>query len=327
MGTPQSQSGPQLRRDDNTLHLHLTKTGPRTEAHKAAKEQNEADVAAERTRLWYVTCTRAKQLLLLPRLDAPLDDAAWINMIDLGLDAIEGVDVTEWPAEVVERSPGGRNGQDAATFAAEAGRVFQAHRQIYRRTPSRHEADAADPADVVPVFSEEGAPAVTPTPNLVGSPARGLVLHKLLEEVLTGELDDAGMGSRADVLLRELGIESADDPSQGPCGAEIAQTAERVLALDDIAAIRDKLIPEAPVFSSTMGDQGEEIVSGLADAVAVDQTGAIEAVVDWKSDVAAEPKQRAQYREQMRSYLDALGCKAGLLVYATDGTVEHVGSE
>mgnify|MGYP006424845503 CR=1 FL=1 len=324
MGTPQGQSGPQLRRDDNTLHLHLTKTGPRTAAHESAKEQNETAIAAERARLWYVTCTRAKQLLVLPRLDAPVDDAAWINTVDLGLDAIEGLDATQWPAELDERQEVGRNAQDAATFTAEAENVSQAHRQIHRKTPSRHEGDPGEPAETVGVFSEGDAPAVAATPVLVGSATRGLVLHKLLEEVLTGELAESEMQPRADELLRELGVEPAGDPSQGPCGTELARTAARALGLEEVAALREKLIPEATVFASTALDTGEEIVSGLADAVAVDTAGTIEAVVDWKSDVAAEPRQRSHYREQMQTYLQALGCDVGLLVYATDGTVERV---
>nr|WP_242480375.1 UvrD-helicase domain-containing protein [Rhodovibrio sodomensis] len=328
MGEPMGQNGPQLRRSDNTLHLHLTKTGPRTEAHEAAKAENEAAVAAERARLWYVTCTRAKQLLVLPRLEAPVADGAWINLVDLGLPELDALDPQQWPSEVGSRETAERNEQDAATFAAEAGRVACAHPVIRRRTPSRHEAEQGDAAgssvaDAPQVFAEIDGPTVAGA-GVAGSPTRGLVIHKLLEEVLTGELDEADVECRAGVLLQELGVDPAPDPADGPCGREMAEVVARALALGEVASRRSQLIPETTVQASTVSDAGEEIVSGLADAVSVDPSGAIEAVIDWKSDVAADPGQRTRYREQMRDYLKALGCETGLLVYVTDGTVERV---
>jgi hypothetical protein len=40
----------------------------------------------------------------------------------------------------------------------------------------------------------------------------------------------------------------------------------------------------------------------IADAVAWDADGKIEAVVDWKSDVEVLPDRIAQYLEQLRTY-------------------------
>ena len=324
MGKPMGQNGPQLRREDNTLHLHLTKTGPRTEAHAAAKAQNEAEIAAERARLWYVTCTRAKQLLVLPRLDAPLADDAWINTVDLGLADMQALDSGLWSDELHSRETAERNEQDAATFAAEAERVAGAQPVIRRRTPSRHETEEGAETAAAQVFAESDGPVIGRAETIAGSPTRGLVIHKLLEEVLTGELDEADLETRARVLLSELGLESAETPSDGPSSREMAQAVAQTLALEGIVDRRNRLIPEAPVMASTATADGEEIVSGLADAVLVDANGASEAVIDWKSDVAAEPAQRAKYREQMRCYLEALSCERGLLVYVTDGMIEQV---
>jgi hypothetical protein len=47
-------------------------------------------------------------------------------------------------------------------------------------------------------------------------------------------------------------------------------------------------------------------------------------VVDWKSDVAANPKRREHYRSQLRDYINALGAQRGLVAYVTEGSVEQV---
>lgn len=68
---------------------------------------------------------------------------------------------------------------------------------------------------------------------------RGLLLHKLMEEVLTGELreDLAGFGARARALLGELVIDVGDD-AHLPDPKEMATTAWRTLQLPDVAAVR-----------------------------------------------------------------------------------------
>jgi hypothetical protein len=58
------------------------------------------------------------------------------------------------------------------------------------------------------------------------------VLHKLMEEFLTGELDDgdpAQVEERADTLLRELTGLGGEAPSSHPDPAEMARTAARTL--------------------------------------------------------------------------------------------------
>jgi exodeoxyribonuclease-5 len=44
-------------------------------------------------------------------------------------------------------------------------------------------------------------------------------------------------------------------------------------------------------------------------------------IVDWKSDIRPEPKIVGHYREQVRSYLASAGAMAGLIVFATSGTM------
>ncbi len=66
------------------------------------------------------------------------------------------------------------------------------------------------------------------------------------------------------------------------------------------------------------------LTAGIADAVAIDEMGRIEAVVDWKSDVNPVPAQIDIYRNQVRDYLTATGARLGLIVFLTSGRIERV---
>jgi len=44
-------------------------------------------------------------------------------------------------------------------------------------------------------------------------------------------------------------------------------------------------LPELRVYAATAADRTLTLTAGIADAVAIDEMGRIEAVVDWKSDV------------------------------------------
>jgi hypothetical protein len=76
---------------------------------------------------------------------------------------------------------------------------------------------------------------------------RGLLLHKLMEEVLTGELaeDIVSFAGRARALLAELVLDAAESGALPDCD-EIAATAWRTLQLPDIAGLRGRLVPEWP---------------------------------------------------------------------------------
>ena len=154
-------------------------------------------------------------------------------------------------------------------------------------------------------------------------PERGLVLHKLLEEVLSGEAaaDGVSLTGRADELIREIGREPTPDPSEGLSPSEIAGCVVRALALPEIASLRSQLVHEFPVYSVSV-DGGEELVTaGVADAVALGPDGEVDAVIDWKSDVAPTLEVVEKYRTQLRAYLDALNLGRGLIVFTTSGQV------
>ena len=55
------------------------------EGYDAARDAEKAELDRERIRLWYVAATRARELLVLPRLDATPSKSAWIGLVDLSL--------------------------------------------------------------------------------------------------------------------------------------------------------------------------------------------------------------------------------------------------
>jgi hypothetical protein len=153
---------------------------------------------------------------------------------------------------------------------------------------------------------------------------RGLILHKLMEEVLTGELvEDVGeFACRAHALLLELVL----DPAHGgtlPDGEEIAATAWRTLQLPDIAALRDRLVPEWPIYAVLAESPRPTALAGRIDAIALKGEHA-EAVIDWKSDIDPDEMDMRRHAAQLEDYLRATGTRRGGLVYMTPGIVRWV---
>ena len=190
---------------------------------------------------------------------------------------------------------------------------------------SMSDEDAAMSEAVAAVFVEEEAGK----PEVLGGPLRGTILHKLMEEVLTGEIaDDVGsLEARSAELLAQLGETPADDPVKGLVPNELAQVVANTLALPEVSALRDRLRAEFTVFGHHVDaaePQNETALSGVTDAVALAPDGKIEVVVDWKSDVSPTNALREKYRAQVRDYLDASGAARGLVVYMTLGQVEEI---
>jgi len=159
-----------------------------------------------------------------------------------------------------------------------------------------------------------------------GGRERGLVVHKLLEEVLTGETADLAeaLEIRARALLSQLGIPEAARPEDGPHSPELATTTLRALAIPEIVACRSRLLPEMTVFSAQADDDRTIYVGGIADALAYQPEGTVDLVIDWKTDVNPTTQQIDLYREQIRDYLSAIGAPEGLLVFVTSGQLVRV---
>jgi exodeoxyribonuclease-5 len=106
--------------------------------------------------------------------------------------------------------------------------------------------------EVLPTDAD-GAPVVDRVvPAVQGGRERGIILHKLIEEVLTGETAETepDIMARAEVLIRAMGRLVADDPARGLAPAELAACVARALALPEIVVLRPLLLPEVPVYAS-----------------------------------------------------------------------------
>jgi ATP-dependent exoDNAse (exonuclease V) beta subunit len=302
------------RRFDDTLHWILGETAPPDLA--AAREEENRSEARQRERLWYVACTRARDFLIVPWL-ASADANSWCRIVDLGHDQLPELDLALLPeakpvaaAEVV-------NEQKTERFAAEAERVAAAAPRLAWRRPSDHDPDRVVVAEGAVDPANETAEVVIAAG--VGR-LRGILLHKLMEEFLTGELgeDERQATDRAGVLLGQL-VAVAAESGTLPDPAELAATALRTLRLPEIAALRPRLLPELAVWS----EQDGALITGRADAAAYDGE-APDVVLDWKSDTAPSAHDRAQYRGQLQDYMAAVGAPRGAVVYMSLGEVAWV---
>ena len=171
-------------------------------------------------------------------------------------------------------------------------------------------------ADVDGAPLEDGA-----VPSVQGGRERGVILHKLIEEMLTGETAETehDLVARAEALIRALGCPIAADPAKGPCACRTGGLRCTGFGAPEIVALRPRLFPEFPVYASVKTDEQEDATAGIADAIAFGPDGSPQVVIDWKSDVAPAPETIEHYRAQVHAYLDITEAERGLIVLATSG--------
>lgn len=142
----------------------------------------------------------------------------------------------------------GRPDQVSAAIEQGLRPVVAATTRLRWVVPSRDE-NPAGPLDVasVPqiVIGGDDEPRADQAITVQGGRERGLVIHKLFEEALTGEVADdvAALVDRAADLMLDLGLEPGHDPANGQSADEVAETVARTLDLPEIASIRPRLIP------------------------------------------------------------------------------------
>ncbi|WP_126402202.1 UvrD-helicase domain-containing protein [Blastochloris tepida] len=292
------------------------------------RQAEKEELDRERVRLWYVAATRARELLVLPRLDAKPTKSAWIGLVDLSLADLPSIDVSHLPLVQAAASADPGNVQTRDVFAAEAAAIAARQTHLTWLAPSRDESasGAVLQEDEVTIWagSADDQPRNPETTVAIkGSRERGLILHKLMEEVLSGETDEAAtvLTERAHDLIRALGRSPVADPATGLAAEELAGCVVRTLALPEIAALRPALHAEFPVYAAHADDGEETATAGIADALTLTADGRPAIVVDWKSDVNPDPQTLDHYRAQIRAYLDMTGAERGLIVLMTSGTV------
>lgn len=172
----------------------------------------------------------------------------------------------------------------------------------------------------LPTAAEEGP--LRPVPALEGGRIRGILLHKLIEELITGELEESQSAAASRAALLRDQLLSTSQPDVSLDTAEIATTALKTFQLPEIKPFRRSLVAEVPIHAVASGSY-DHLVSGRADAVAQDEDGGV-VVFDWKSDIAPKEADRATYRQQLGHYLEAIGSRRGAIVYMTSGRVDWV---
>ena len=312
--------------DSDTRRIFQPIFGIVPAGYEEAKAAEVAERERERLRLWYVAATRARELLVLPNLDVSPAKSSWNALMDFDLDGLPLIKIEQHlPGfETIDGDPD--NGQTREVFAREAAAVVTATTSLRWVAPSRDE-DTAGPLDVaaVPqiVLGTEDEKSAEGTIAVQGGRERGLVIHKLFEEVLTGETTDDGRAlvARATELIQALGRQTGVDPAIVLSADELAEAVARTLALPEIAAIRPRLVPELPVYGSSVVDGVELATFGIVDALCVGEDGRPELMIDWKSDVNPSAVALDHYRSQVKRYLDVTGILKGLVVFVTTGKI------
>ncbi|TAJ81841.1 exodeoxyribonuclease V subunit beta [Reyranella sp.] len=299
---------------DNSVHWTLGDVFSSTLDEAIAA--HEAEEAEENERLLYVACTRALDLLVLP---APswAPKGGWMKFFDFGQSYLKDMKQPSRPGAQQARAVP-QSDQSASVFAEERERIERLNVRIEWRRPSRMDIDREllDRADF-DVVAEELDSGVKS--NVVGGGAlRGIVLHKLMEELLTGIVkpDQADLRNRAAALMSQVVVEGAP----GPEPSEMADTALRTFTHDELKPYIAKLVPEIPLY----GARSEMVLTAArADAVAF-EGGVPTAVFDWKSDVSPTPDDHVAYVSQLLEYLELTGVAKGAVVYMTSGEVRWV---
>ena len=316
--------------DRQTGRLHCPMFGVSPTGYEAARAAENAELERERVRLWYVAATRARELLVLPRLDVAAKSSSWVGLVDLALGDLPALKLDHLSLDLPPLEDEEENQQTRSIFAEEAALIAGKARRIRWCAPSRDESSsgpilALEEPELAMSDPDAQAPSSELQTCVQGGRNRGLILHKLMEEVLTGEVGEAEgeLRLRAQALIHSLG-ESDGDASLGLSSGELAQSIVRTLAIPEVVALRPRLLPELPIYDSVSAEDGEEVTSGIADAIASNATGASEIVIDWKSDVTPSAETTSHYRSQVRAYLDATGAEKGLIVFMSSAQVIEV---
>jgi CRISPR-associated exonuclease Cas4 len=211
------------------------------------------------------------------------------------------------------------NHQSAEAFADEQSRLEAAFERIRWIRPSDADLDLV-PIQVPPALGDEEP--LQPPSTIEGSRLRGVILHKLMEELLTGEIGTAldAVKGKARVLLDQLS--STTHSGMLPDPSELASTALRTLTLPELEPFRTRLIPEVSIYGVTPKSM-DQLIAGRADAVGWKEDGS-KVVFDWKSDVVPNNEDRAAYRQQLSQYLHVIGAARGAIVYMTSGRLDWV---
>jgi hypothetical protein len=181
------------------------------------------------------------------------------------------------------------NTQTAEVFAEQERYVRASSPLIKWSQPSIHDRDHAVAVLDVPHEIETVPGWILPRG---AGRVRGSVLHKLVEEILTGELsvDCDQLTARSRDLLGQLIFKQAEPANDLPDPAEVATAVRNTLKMVDIEALLPFMITEVAVWER----KDTEYLAGRADALVM-ANDHVAGVIDWKSDIAPAKDVTAKY--------------------------------
>lgn len=299
-----------------TLHWVIGDVAPGSLAQARTFEDRQQ--ANERQRMWYVACTRAKDLLVVPHLPTA-KESSWFRAVQLDRVECPELDIASLPPRPVLAEPAAVNEQTTEIFAREKQLVLASAPPLRWRRPSLDETEQPDPIG----HASFGETAATVDRPIGAGPLRGSILHRLLEEVIIGDLSTSEpvLVDRAGRLVAQLASLSPEDHVEPPEAAELARVVANALAIPDVARVVPYLMPEVAVWND---DGGGNLLAGRSDALIV-VDGEVIGVVDWKSDFATRQADKDRYASQISDYVRATGALAGMIVFVTTGEVAWVG--
>ena len=322
--------------DSKSNTLYMPVFGEEPVGHSEIHEYEKAEIYRERIRLWYVTLTRACQLLVIPRYESKPKNS-WYTLIENLNGDLKNVDklIKGLPDNDIPETEVTTNNQTKENFENEATFISKAHTKIKRVTPSRKESESIEEVQVQTqdVWSDEQGGEVSnasleieESQIVKGSKDRGSILHKLMEEIITGELQDnlETLNSRANELIIECESEPVEDPSEGLSPKELAECVARTLVIPEIKKIWAGLSAEVPVYALNELEDENELYYGIADALYLDSEGKPSIVIDWKSDVNPSEKRVQKYTKQVKDYLKIVGAPRGMIVFMTSGKIIEI---
>ena len=145
------------------------------------------------------------------------------------------------------------------------------------------------------------------------------MIHRLIEEILTGETSLDQATKRAEFLVTQIQSYPEFESQDSIDPAEISLRVDRALKLPQIQPIVDSLVPECPVYNFVSENGVSSVVVGIADAISFSPDGTPQLIIDWKSGQV-----EAHHEEQIAAYMRATSINRGLLVYVDSAQVKEV---
>ena len=299
--------------------LHIPTSGHETFVKTEQKQEDR-----ERVRLWYVASTRARDLLLFTLPDSQQNlKRSWRSVVDLRVDELPEMSLESLPSAPSKSESSipepQLQVQSRVQYRRESNKLKQSSSQLTWITPSKDEVPVTD-LDAAFLDLGESTTHEAELPPITGPGLmRGQVIHRLIEEILTGETSLDQATERAEILLTQIQSHPEIEPQDSIDPVEISLRVGRALNLPQIRPIIDSLVPECPVYNFASENGASSVIVGIADAISFSPDGTPQLIIDWKSGQV-----EAHHEEQIAAYMRATSINHGLLVYVDSAQVKEV---